>query len=235
MIVAGQPAGDFIGLQILHLFVVSAVRIHRPVHLLERLEMEGGFACRLQLSIEQIDVNRVVHEYQPQRHPERLALPVAHQHRYFSLHSASAISIVRFSKNTRIVNAQQYVARALRAAGRATMPPHVAELGRRFYTGTQFPAEFRGNIFIAEHGSWNRSRKIGYRVVRVVVEGRKAVKHEVFAQGWLQAESAWGGRATSISFPTALCSYPMTAQTRFTASPIPEKIDLRVPAQAANL
>jgi hypothetical protein len=70
--------------------------------------------------------------------------------------------------------------------------PHVASLGMRFYTGTSFPAEYRNNLFVAEHGSWNRSRKIGYRVARVVVEGGKAVKHEIFAEGWLQGESAWG-------------------------------------------
>jgi glucose/arabinose dehydrogenase len=70
--------------------------------------------------------------------------------------------------------------------------PHVAALGMRFYTGSQFPPEYRNNIFIAEHGSWNRSRKIGYRIARVVVEGGRAVKHEVFAEGWLQNESAWG-------------------------------------------
>ncbi|HKW36504.1 MAG TPA: PQQ-dependent sugar dehydrogenase [Burkholderiales bacterium] len=70
--------------------------------------------------------------------------------------------------------------------------PHVASLGMRFYTGTQFPPEYRGSIFVAEHGSWNRSRKIGYRIARVVVEGGRAVKHEVFAEGWLQGESAWG-------------------------------------------
>ena len=69
---------------------------------------------------------------------------------------------------------------------------HVAALGMRFYTGNQFPAEYRHSIFIAEHGSWNRSKKIGYRIVRVVVSGGKAVKHEVFAEGWLQGESAWG-------------------------------------------
>jgi glucose/arabinose dehydrogenase len=69
---------------------------------------------------------------------------------------------------------------------------HVASLGMRFYTGTQFPAEYRNNIFIAEHGSWNRSRKVGYRIVRVVIEGGRVLKHEVFAEGWLQGESAWG-------------------------------------------
>ena len=70
--------------------------------------------------------------------------------------------------------------------------PHVASLGMRFYTGTSFPAEYRNNIFIAEHGSWNRSKKSGYRVARVVVEGGRVTKHEVFAEGWLQGESVWG-------------------------------------------
>jgi len=70
--------------------------------------------------------------------------------------------------------------------------PHVAALGMRFYSGEGFPAEYRDNLFIAEHGSWNRSKKIGYRVARVVVEGGRVVKHEVFAEGWLQGESAWG-------------------------------------------
>jgi glucose/arabinose dehydrogenase len=71
--------------------------------------------------------------------------------------------------------------------------PHVAALGMRFYTGTSFPAEYRNNIFVAEHGSWNRSRKIGYRVARVVVEGGRVVKHETFAEGWLGSDgSVWG-------------------------------------------
>ena len=71
--------------------------------------------------------------------------------------------------------------------------PHVASLGMRFYTGTQFPAEYRNQVFIAEHGSWNRSRRIGYRVtlVRLDEQGR-AVKYEPFAEGWLQGESVWG-------------------------------------------
>jgi glucose/arabinose dehydrogenase len=68
---------------------------------------------------------------------------------------------------------------------------HVASLGMRFYTGEQFPAEYRGNIFIAEHGSWNRSRKSGYRVVRVSFEGGKP-RQEVFAEGWMENEEAWG-------------------------------------------
>jgi glucose/arabinose dehydrogenase len=74
----------------------------------------------------------------------------------------------------------------------AKLGPHVAALGMRFYTGTQFPAEYRNNIFVAEHGSWNRDSKIGYRVKRVIVEGGKVMRQEVFAEGWLQGQSAWG-------------------------------------------
>jgi glucose/arabinose dehydrogenase len=70
--------------------------------------------------------------------------------------------------------------------------PHVAALGMRFYTGSMFPAEYKNNIFIAQHGSWNRSKKIGYRVMRAVVDGEKIVKYEEFATGWLQNEASWG-------------------------------------------
>ncbi|MGA7615088.1 MAG: sorbosone dehydrogenase family protein [Thermoanaerobaculia bacterium] len=70
--------------------------------------------------------------------------------------------------------------------------PHVAALGMRFYTGTMFPPEYRNQIFIAEHGSWNRSRKIGYRVSLVRLDGTKAVSYRPFATGWLKGSSAWG-------------------------------------------
>jgi len=70
--------------------------------------------------------------------------------------------------------------------------PHVAALGMRFYTGSMFPAEYRNNILIAEHGSWNRSEKIGYRVMRVRLEKNEVVSYEVFAEGWLQGDKAWG-------------------------------------------
>ena len=79
--------------------------------------------------------------------------------------------------------------------------PHVAALGMRFYTGDRFPAEYRNSIFIAEHGSWDRSEKIGYRVVRVALSGNKAVKHEVFAEGWLQGESVWGRPVDVLVMP----------------------------------
>ena len=70
--------------------------------------------------------------------------------------------------------------------------PHVAGLGLKFYTGDMFPAEYRNQIFIAEHGSWNRSKKIGYRVTLVRLEGNKAVSYEPFAEGWLQNEQVSG-------------------------------------------
>jgi glucose/arabinose dehydrogenase len=72
------------------------------------------------------------------------------------------------------------------------LPAHVAALGMRFYTGAQFPAEYRGGIFIAEHGSWNRSKKIGYRVSFVRLKESRVVEYSTFAQGWLQGERAWG-------------------------------------------
>ena len=78
---------------------------------------------------------------------------------------------------------------------------HVAALGMRFYRGRQFPESYRGQIFIAEHGSWNRSRKSGYRVTLVRVNGNRAVSYEPFATGWLQGESAWGRPADILELP----------------------------------
>ena len=71
--------------------------------------------------------------------------------------------------------------------------PHVAALGMRFYTGAQFPAAYKNNIFIAEHGSWNRAKKTGYNISRVVLDANgKALKVEEFATGFLQGETFWG-------------------------------------------
>jgi glucose/arabinose dehydrogenase len=79
--------------------------------------------------------------------------------------------------------------------------PHVAALGMRFYTGSMFPAEYRNQIFIAEHGSWNRSTPIGYRVTLVELENNKPVSYEVFAQGWLQGSRAWGRPVDVLVMP----------------------------------
>jgi glucose/arabinose dehydrogenase len=75
--------------------------------------------------------------------------------------------------------------------------PHVAPLGVKFYTGEMFPPEYRGHVFIAEHGSWNRSKKIGYRISLVRLDGNDAVSYEPFAYGWLQGES-YSGRPVDL-------------------------------------
>lgn len=82
--------------------------------------------------------------------------------------------------------------------GLMTTPPalelgaHVAALGLRFYEGEMFPPAYRRRIFIAEHGSWNRSQPVGYRLVSVVLADNKTVRQEVFASGWLRGGRAWG-------------------------------------------
>jgi glucose/arabinose dehydrogenase len=80
---------------------------------------------------------------------------------------------------------------------------HAAALGMRFYTGRMFPAEYRGQIFIAEHGSWNRYElpPSGYRITLVRLEGNKAVSYEPFAEGWLQGREAWGRPVDVLVMP----------------------------------
>jgi len=80
--------------------------------------------------------------------------------------------------------------------------PHVAAIGMRFYTGTMFPAAYRNQIFIAEHGSWNRDDPIGYRVSLVKVDGGRALSYETFAEGWLRKNgNAWGRPADVLVMP----------------------------------
>jgi len=70
--------------------------------------------------------------------------------------------------------------------------PHVAPLGMLFYTGSMFPDEYQGQVFIAEHGSWNRSQKTGYRVSLVRMVQGKPAGYENFATGWLHDEEVSG-------------------------------------------
>jgi glucose/arabinose dehydrogenase len=74
--------------------------------------------------------------------------------------------------------------------------PHIAPLGMRFYTGKMFPADYQGNMFIAMHGSWNRTTKQGYNVMRVVLDGKGNPKMSPFLTGFLTDEKAdppmWG-------------------------------------------
>jgi glucose/arabinose dehydrogenase len=81
------------------------------------------------------------------------------------------------------------------------LDPHVAAIGMRFYTGTAFPEKYRGGIFIAEHGSWNRSSPVGYRVTFVKVEGERATAYEPFVTGWLKGTTASGRPADVLVMP----------------------------------
>ncbi len=76
---------------------------------------------------------------------------------------------------------------------------HVAPLGMKFYTGSQFPAQYKNNIFIAEHGSWNRHQYQGGNITRVVTDpqGKKA-KMEVFASGWIDGKQSYSGRPADV-------------------------------------
>jgi len=78
------------------------------------------------------------------------------------------------------------------------MMPHAAALGMRFYTGNMFSAEYKDRIFIAEHGSWNRSQKSGYRVMMVSLKNNKAVDYVPFATGWVSSSGKTIGRPVDI-------------------------------------
>jgi glucose/arabinose dehydrogenase len=69
---------------------------------------------------------------------------------------------------------------------------HVAGNGVQFYTGSMFPPEYRNRIFLAQRGSWNRSEKVGFRIMMVTLRPRDVPKYEVFAEGWLQGDQIWG-------------------------------------------
>jgi glucose/arabinose dehydrogenase len=86
------------------------------------------------------------------------------------------------------------------------MQAHSAPLGLEFYEGTEFPAEYRNNIFVAFHGSWNRSVPTGYKVVRVKLDdkGQPQGGAEDFITGWLapgeKRQGRWMGRPVGIAF-----------------------------------
>lgn len=79
-----------------------------------------------------------------------------------------------------------------------SFPAHVAALGLRFYTGKAFPADYRQQLFVAQHGSWNRSQPQGYRVVLVRFKDGKPVAEEAFAEGWLRPDGQVTGRPVDV-------------------------------------
>jgi glucose/arabinose dehydrogenase len=89
-------------------------------------------------------------------------------------------------------------------APKAKLGAHTAPLGMRFYTGNQFPAAYKNNIILAKHGSWNRSKKSGYNLTRVVLDANQnVVKQEVFAEGWLDdaSQDVWGRPVDVLQMP----------------------------------
>jgi glucose/arabinose dehydrogenase len=76
---------------------------------------------------------------------------------------------------------------------------HAADLGLSFYTGKQFPEKYRGGIFSAQHGSWDRTSPIGARVLFTSLRGDgTADKTEVFAEGWLAENGEYLGRPVDV-------------------------------------
>lgn len=80
---------------------------------------------------------------------------------------------------------------------------HVAPLGLKFYTGSMFPTSYKNQLFVAEHGSWNRSKKSGYNISLVKMSGGKVAGHEVFASGWMDDETqkVWGRPVDVLLLP----------------------------------
>ena len=74
----------------------------------------------------------------------------------------------------------------------AKLGPHVAPLGLTFYTGKQFPEAYRNNVYVAEHGSWNRTTKSGYSVRLITLYNSKVVSDTAFVDGWLRGEEVVG-------------------------------------------
>jgi glucose/arabinose dehydrogenase len=78
------------------------------------------------------------------------------------------------------------------------MQPQAAQLFRlsllncRRDLKSQFTRRYRNQIFIAEHGSWNRSVSIGYRITLAVFDKNNTARYEIFADGWLKKNEAWG-------------------------------------------
>ena len=82
------------------------------------------------------------------------------------------------------------------------LDPHVAPLGMIFYTGNMFPEKYHNQILIAEHGSWNRTEKIGYRITKVTLKDGETTSYEPFIEGWLQDnESVWGRPVDLLQMP----------------------------------
>ena len=84
------------------------------------------------------------------------------------------------------------------AAPAVEMQAHSAPLGLTFYTRQQFPEEYQGDMFVAFHGSWNRTVPTGYKVVRISMRDGEAGPVQDFATGWLRADGSNWGRPVDV-------------------------------------
>ena len=75
---------------------------------------------------------------------------------------------------------------------------HTAPLGIKFYTGESFPEYYRNGAFVAQHGSWNRSEKVGYRLLFMKMEEGNVLSADVFIDGWMSNETSWGRPVTPL-------------------------------------
>ncbi len=79
---------------------------------------------------------------------------------------------------------------------------HVAPLGMIFYQGKQFPKEYQNSILVAQHGSWNRSKKVGYKIVNMQLDkDRNVIAQNDFVTGWLEGEKVLGRPVDLITLP----------------------------------
>jgi glucose/arabinose dehydrogenase len=90
---------------------------------------------------------------------------------------------------------------------------HVAALGFTFYTGSMFPASYRDAVIVAEHGSWNRSKPSGYRVMVLRTDGRRATSYEPFLDGFLPGPrdsmpGGWGAQGAALGRPVDVLQMP---------------------------
>lgn len=105
------------------------------------------------------------------------------EHFGFPYVHAGAILDPEFGKEK---NTADYSAPAL------ALGAHVAPLGIHFYTGKQFPSNYKQQLFVAEHGSWNRSKKVGYKVAVATIEQGRVIKYTPFITGFMKNEETLG-------------------------------------------
>jgi len=79
------------------------------------------------------------------------------------------------------------------------MAAHAADLGMMFYSGRMFPAEYQGKIFVAQHGSWNRTVPVGARIMISTVKADGTVTSVPFAEGWLDENGEYLGRPVDVA------------------------------------